>query len=86
MGGRRVDKEWPKPRRTRHVWIRSAGRFRAPRQGLVLEWRRHAYKWHALTLFVEDEDGPPRFVQQWFPAADLSPVKSDPNDRWRLTW
>jgi hypothetical protein len=27
----------------------------------------------------QEEDKPPVFVQEWFPAERLSPVKSDPN-------
>jgi hypothetical protein len=46
----------------------------------VLEWRRHSYKWFALVQYVQqDKDSPTTYVQQWFPAERLWPVKSDPN-------
>jgi hypothetical protein len=81
MGGRRVDRLWPRPRRTRHVWIKNESTLLPPTQGLVLEWRRQAYKWAALVLFVHEEpDKSPIFMQQWFPVERLRPVQSDPND------
>jgi len=51
-------------------------------QGLVLEWRRHSYRWSALVVTVyTDDHGQPTVVQRWVPAEELVPVKSDPNMR-----
>ena len=80
MGSSRRDRLWPRPRSTRHVWIRSENSLIPPTQGLVLEWRRHSYKWSALVLYVKEEkDSSPVYLQQWLPAERLWPVKSDPN-------
>jgi hypothetical protein len=86
MGSRRADREWPRPRTTRHVWIRSENRLDPPTQGFVLESRRHSYKWFALVQYVQQEkDGPTVYAQQWFRAERLWPVKSDPNGPSGLT-
>jgi hypothetical protein len=50
-----------------------------------LEWRRHSYKWFALVQYVQQaKDGPTIYMQQWFPAERLWPVKSDPSGPRRL--
>lgn len=79
MGSRRVDRQWPRPRSTRHVWIRSTDPLTPPVQGFVLEWRRHSYRWSALVQFVQEQEGTTTYVQRWLPAERLWPVKSDPN-------
>lgn len=80
MGGRRVDRQWPRLRSTRHVWIRSTSSLEPPTQGFVLEWRRQSYKWSALVQYVQQsKDGPAVYVQEWLPLDRLWPVKSDPN-------
>lgn len=77
MGGTGVHRQyreslWPVPRTTRHVWV-NRGTELPPLQGLVLEWRRHSYKWSALVVFVDDTE-PEAYVQQWFKAEMLTPV------------
>lgn len=57
-----------------------AGDARRPRPGLVLDWRRHSYRWTALVVTVQLESGA-RVVQEWVPAERLRPVRSDPNSR-----
>ena len=77
--GQRRDRGWPKPRHTRFVWVTAPGRQGPPVQGLVLDWRRHSYRWSALVVTVRIEDGQPLVVQEWFDADRLRPVRSDPN-------
>ena len=84
MGQNRKDREWPRPRHTRFVWVRQSGTLTPPVQGLVLDWRRHAYRWSALVVTVRLEDGRPVVVQEWVEAERLSPVRSDPNNRGLL--
>lgn len=60
VAARRKDREWPRPRHTRHVWIRSESTLLPPTQGLVLEWRRHSYRWSALVQYVRN----PGLLQQ----------------------
>ncbi len=51
-------------------------------QGLVLDWRRHSYRWSALVVTVRvEQGGRPVVVQEWLPAERLKPVRSDPNGR-----
>ena len=51
-------------------------------QGLVLDWRRHSYRWSALVVTVQtDAAGRPRVMQEWIEAERLKPVLSDPNGR-----
>jgi hypothetical protein len=80
VGSRRKDREWPRPRHTRHVWIRNESKLLPPTQGFILEWRRHSYRWSALVQYVrEDGVSPPKYVQEWLPAERLWPVTSNPN-------
>jgi len=61
---RRVDKEWPRPRNTRHCCV-LLGRS-APVQGFVVAWRRHSYRYSALVAYVElTSDGQDQLVQRW---------------------
>jgi hypothetical protein len=64
--------------------VRQSGTLTPPVQGLVLDWRRHAYRWSALVVTVRLEDGRPVVVQEWVEAERLSPVRSDPNNRGLL--
>lgn len=86
MGQRRVDRTWQVPRATRHVWVRFDPAPHAPPvQGLVLEWRRHGYRWWAKVLIVTtDERGRPRQEARWVEVEQLTPVRSDPNDGGRV--
>jgi hypothetical protein len=60
------DREWPKPRHTRFVWVSQPGLQVAPVQGLVLDWRRHSYRWSALVVTVREVTGtPPVVMQEW---------------------
>ena len=54
MGQRKIDKEWPAPRNTRHVWGLGDDRLTPPVQGLVVGWRRHSYRWSALVVRVDE--------------------------------
>ena len=81
MGQRRIDGQWPRPKATRHVWVRQEGLQAPPIQGFVVEWRRWSYRWFALVLTVHaPTEGPPISVMEWMRAEQLTPVKSDPND------
>ena len=86
MGQRRIDRTWPVPRATRHVWVRlDNAPHAAPVQGLVLEWRRHGYQWWASVLTVTtDEQGRPRQEVRWVEVERLTPVRSDPNGGGRV--
>lgn len=79
MGQRRIDREWPPPRNTRHVWIIGEDRLTPPTQGLVLAWRRHSYRWSALVVRVDESVPGGRIVQDWLPIDRLRPVRTDPN-------
>jgi hypothetical protein len=87
MGQRRVDREWAKPKTTRHVWVAQEG-VQAPLvQGFVVEWRRYSYRWFALVLTVRvPKEAAPVVKMEWLRAEQLTPVKSDPNDgrAWRI--
>jgi hypothetical protein len=61
--------------------VAQLGTLTPPVQGLVLDWRRHSYRWSALVVTVRIEDGPPVVVQEWVEAERLRPVRSDPNRR-----
>jgi hypothetical protein len=50
-------------------------------QGLVLDWRRHSYRWSALVVTVRLVEGRPVVVQEWVEVERLRPVRSDPNRR-----
>ncbi len=64
--------ECPRPRRTRHVWIRNESKLLPPIEGFALEWRRHSYPWSALVQYVrEDDTSPLKYVQEWLPAERL---------------
>lgn len=86
MGQRRVDRTWPVPRATRHVWVQMDDTpHAAPVQGLVLEWRRHGYQWWASVMAVNvDERGRPRAEVCWVEVTRLTPVRSDPNTGGRV--
>jgi len=87
VGQSKKDRTWPLPRGrqgqpvTQHVWVNQPGTPPVPPvQGLVVDWRRHSYRWSALCVFtVADLEGRPVVVQQWLSAEDLTPVFSDPN-------
>lgn len=87
MGQRNIDRTWPVPRATRHVWVQLDTKtpHAAPVQGYVLEWRRHSYQWwaHVLTV-VLDEGKRPRLDARWVEVARLTPVRSDPNTGGRV--
>ena len=54
-------------------------------QGYVLAWRRHSYVWSALVLVAStDQEGRPVATQRWLSAAQLTPVRSDPNNGGRV--
>lgn len=81
MGQSRWDKEWPRPRHTRHVWvIDEQTPLRMPHQGLVLEWRRHSYRWAALVAYVvlSKEQQPQRVVTEWVPTTRLRGGEESP--------
>lgn len=86
MGQRRVDRTWPIPRATRHVWVRlDEPPHAAPVQGYVLEWRWHSYQWFASVVTVgTDEQGRPRADVRWVEVERLTPVRSDPNTGGRV--
>ena len=77
MGQSRKDREWPRPRRTRFVWVSQSSPQVPPKQGLVLDWRRQSYRWSVRT----DDQGRPVVVQEWVEAERLRPVRADPNRR-----
>ena len=79
MGQRKVDREWPPPRNTRHVWVVGEDHLTPPVQGLVIAWARRSYRWSALVVRVDDTGGAERMVQDWLPVERLRPVRSDPN-------
>jgi len=82
VGQNRRDREWPKPRHTRFVWVSQPGLQVPPVQGLVVDWRRQSYRWSALVVTVHtDDEGRPVVVHEWVEAERLRPVKSDPNRR-----
>lgn len=79
MGGTGASRRWREthwhpPRHTRHVWIDFGGDL-PPLQGLVLDRRRHSYKWAALVVFVDEHHDPAVTVQQWIPYDQLRPVR-----------
>ncbi|WP_144628957.1 hypothetical protein [Arthrobacter woluwensis] len=79
----RRDRLYPKPRQTRHAWLLEGDPPEAQmRQVLIVEWRRHSYKWRARVVYViESVSGSeePAVVDRWVPAEVLRPVKSNPN-------
>lgn len=82
MGQSRRDKEWPRPRFTRHVWVLEAHQpLRMPHQGLVLDWRRYAYRWSAFVAYVilTGDHQPERVVTEWIPISRLRAVKRHPD-------
>lgn len=79
MGQRKIDREWPPPRSTRHVWVIGADRLTPPVQGLVVAWSRHSYKWSALVVRVDEAGDGTMMIQSWLPMERLRPVRSDPN-------
>lgn len=82
MGQPKKDRTWPRPKRAVHVWVLNEDWRYPPAPGLVLEWRRHSYRWSALCVFqLSGPDGTqPTTVQCWLPAERLIPIHSDPND------
>ena len=79
VGQRRIEREWPQPRSTRHVWVIGDDRLTPPVQGLVLAWSRRAYKWSALVVRLDESGQGTRVIQDWLPLERLRPVRSDPN-------
>ena len=80
MGQRRIDREWPAPRNTRHIWlVTGEDRVTPPVQGLVVAWRRRSYKWSALVVRVDESVPDGRLIQEWVPVERIRPVRSDPN-------
>ena len=79
MGQRKVDREWPPPRNTRHVWVVGEDQLTPPVEGLVIAWARTSYRWSALVVRVDGTGGAGRTVQDWLPVERLRPVRSDPN-------
>lgn len=73
-----------RPRQNRHVWI-DFGDNLDPMQGLVIDWKREAYLWQALVVFVDENHEPTAVVQQWIPAASLKPVPIGKQDMPRRT-
>lgn len=86
MGQRRLDRTWPTPRATRHVWAKiDDGPHAAPIQGYVLEWKRHSYAWWASVVWVSlDGSGRPQTQVRWLEVHRLTPVRSDPNNGGRV--
>jgi hypothetical protein len=81
VGLARGDKEWPRQRGTRHVWVLDDNPLKPPHQGLVLAWARHSYRWRALTIFTcAEDDGSVSYTMRWFPVERLAPVPSDANN------
>lgn len=73
--------EWPRPRLIRHVWVLDAQQpLRMPHQGLVLEWRRLAYRWSAFVAYVIliGDHHPERVVTEWLQSADSVPARATP--------
>lgn len=80
MGQHRRDKSYAATSRIAHVWVRAEERFMPPAPGLVIDWRRHSYRWSALVILIDVQgDGRP-VVQRWVPVERLIPIRSDPND------
>lgn len=67
-------------RHTRHVWVLGDRRWETPHQGLVIDWKRHSYKWFALVVLVDPSVPEQPFIVSWFPAQRLLPVRSIPED------
>ncbi|QTF71244.1 hypothetical protein [Arthrobacter woluwensis] len=87
MSKPRRDRLYPKPRHTRHVWILDNDEpGTQPRQVLIVEWRRQAYKWRARIVYVIEVQGSeePAVVDRWVPAELLKPVPADPNRAYKL--
>jgi hypothetical protein len=86
VGQRKVDRTWPVPSATRHVWAQLDDTpHAAPVQGYVLDWRRHSYRWWASVLtVVKDAQGRPRAEIRWVEVERLTPVRSDPNNGGRV--
>ena len=86
MGQRKLDRTWPVPRATRHVWVKADdGPHAAPVQGYVLEWKRHSYAWWANVVWVSlDERKRPQTQSRWVELDRLTPVRSDPNTGGRV--
>ncbi|MCH6472437.1 hypothetical protein [Sinomonas terrae] len=53
---------------------------------LIVEWRRHSYKWTARIIYSLDIDGSegPAVVDRWVPAESLRPARTDPNTAFGL--
>ena len=87
MGQTRLERTWPRPRSTRHVWVRSRDRhpYQPPDQGLIVAWRRRSWQWEALCVLVRVLPGEdPVVIQRWVAAKDLRPVPADPNRAFGL--
>lgn len=99
MGQSRRDKEWPRPRHVRHVWVRGTDLQDPPRPGLILGWQQRGHQWEAFVAYVDDPaevshmqgrteplTGDTRVVQAWIPMERLTPIRSDPNTTYRQPW
>lgn len=85
MGKPRSARTWPRPRSTRHVWVKLTKHpHEPPRQGLVVAWRRRSYTWEALVIVVDDENPEPKVTMSWIKATSLRPVPADPNKAFNL--
>lgn len=58
----------------RHVWVRPAF-VPVELPGLVIDWRSGDTGWEGLVTYA-DRDG--RIVTEWFPAAQLRPIRVPP--------
>lgn len=81
MGQSRAERTWPRPRSTRHVWVRLKAKhpLEPPVQGLVIAWRRRSYQWQALVIVIDASGEEPVAIQLWLPADRMRPVRTDPN-------
>ncbi|TWE07354.1 hypothetical protein [Rudaeicoccus suwonensis] len=88
MGQTRQERTWRTPRSTRHVWaqLRVKHPLEPPCYGLLVRWRKAGRGFEGLVVVVDEISDPadPIVVQQWIPAAQLRPVRSDPNRAWGI--
>ena len=70
---------YPLPKHLRHVWVRPE-KFKAPVEGLVVDWRREGDDWSALVVFVWTANDQNVVCQTWFDQEALLPVKSQPDN------
>src|SRR5688572_17970317 len=61
--------------RQRHCWVRGPEGAPGPHPGLLLEWRStSAGEWQALVAYAVQEGESVTLVQQWVPAALITPT------------